>query len=95
MSEETSERPAWKGHCYNWCGLTSENAKTRRNAKICCGTTFLLTVIIIILLFTVSVPILPLFEIPLIKRLLLGDHSCDHAKRCRPERYHSRVNGNL
>eukprot|EP01040_Poterioochromonas_malhamensis_P014414 gene14414-15952_t len=56
MSEETSERPAWKGHCYNWCGLTSENAKTRRNAKICCGTTFLLTVIIIILLFTVIIP---------------------------------------
>lgn len=52
---DKSERPAWKGYCFSCCGLTSKNVKTRRYAKLFWGTTFVLTVIIIILTFTVSV----------------------------------------
>jgi hypothetical protein len=44
----------WRGRCWNWCGLTNNDLKTRRRSQIICSICGLLNVAIVLLIFLVN-----------------------------------------
>jgi hypothetical protein len=53
LLEAYNAPPPWKKRCWNWCGLTSEDPKSKRRAQIGCSICGVINITFIVLIFTV------------------------------------------
>jgi hypothetical protein len=81
LLEAYNAPPPWKKRCWNWCGLTSEDPKSKKRAQIGCSICCAINITFIVLIFTVRTFVLFCHFLFLFTHVhIVGYYSCGYPR---------------